>query len=170
MKRKMIVLLAALFALAAPLAATAAMEHGDHGKKEKMDHGKMAEMKHGEHGGMKMEEGMIMLGEKTEEGAKGMAHLKDVKAAMSKMGMKETHHFAVMFVDTATGDPIESGSVAVKIKSPSGKEIGPVKLMGMDGHFGADIVLDEAGKYEFMVGTKLQDGQKRQYHFEHMLM
>jgi hypothetical protein len=87
---------------------------------------------------------------------------------MAKMGMKETHHFMVAFVDAA-GEPVTEGNVAVKIKDPAGKESAPVKLMGMEGHFGADIVLEKAGKYEFMIGTKLKDGQKRQYHFEHMV-
>ena len=168
MKRKMIVLLAALFALAAPLTAFAAMEHGDHGKKEKMDHSQMKDMKHGEHGGMGMHGDMVMLGEQTEGGVKAMAHLNDVKEAMAKMGMKETHHFMVAFVDDS-GEQITEGTVAVKIKDAAGKESGPVKLMGMEGHFGADIVLEKAGKYEFMVGTKLKDGKTRQYHFEHMV-
>jgi hypothetical protein len=169
MKRKTIVLLlAALFALAAPLAAFAAMEHEDQGKKEGMDHGKMEGMKHGEHGGMGMHGAMVMLGEQTQDGVKAMAHLNDVKEAMAKVGMKETHHFMVAFVDAA-GKQIIEGNVAVKIKDPAGNEMGPVKLMGMEEHFGADIVLEKAGKYEFMVGTKLKDGEKRKYHFEHMV-
>jgi hypothetical protein len=36
--------------------------------------------------------------------------------------------------------------------------------MGMDGHFGADIVLDKKGMYHFKIGTKLADGKKRTYH------
>jgi hypothetical protein len=168
MKRKMIVLFAALFALAAPLTAFAAMEHGDHGEKEKMDHAQMKDMKHGEHDGMGMEGDMVMLGEQTEGGVKAMAHLNDVREAMAKVGMKETHHFMVAFVDDS-GEQVTEGTVAVKIKDPAGNETGPVKLMGMEGHFGADIVLEEAGKYEFMVGTKLKDGQTRQYHFEHIV-
>jgi hypothetical protein len=98
-----------------------------------------------------------------------MAHLKDVRDAMAKMDMKETHHFMVMFMDTTTGEPIEQGSAALKIVSPSGKEVGTVKLMGMQGHFGADIALSEKGKYEFTVGTKLADGEKRQFEFSHTL-
>jgi len=151
--RKTIVLLAALFALSVPLAAVAAMEHG-----------KMEGM---EHSGMMMEGGMIMLGDETEDGVKAMAHLKDVKEAMAKMGMKETHHFMIAFVDTATGKAVESGTVAVKIEDPSGKEGKAIKLMGMQGHFGADIVLPEKGEYHFLVGTKLLDGKKRQYHFHY---
>lgn len=163
--KKMNAILVALFLMGLPL-ASGAMEGMEHGKTEKMEHGSMEGMKHGERGGMMMGEGMIMLGEETEEGVKAMAHLNDVKEAMAKMGMKETHHFMVAFVDEA-GEQITEGTVAVKIKGPAGKEIGPVKLMGMEGHFGADIVLEEAGKYEFMVGTKLKDGQARQFHFEH---
>lgn len=153
-------ILVAIFLLGLPLAA-GAMSH------EKHEHGKMEGMKHEGHAGMKMEEGMVMVGEETEEGVKAMAHLNDVKAAMAKVGMKETHHFMVAFVDTASGEQITEGTVAVKIKDPAGKEGDPVKLMGMEGHFGADIVLPEKGEYHFKVGTKLADGKKREYHFHH---
>jgi len=158
--KKVNAILVALCLLGLPLTA-GAMEGMKHG-----EHGKMEGMKHEGHGGMKMEEGMIMVGEETEEGVKAMAHLNDVKAAMAKMGMKETHHFMVAFVDTA-GNPVTEGTVAVKIKNPAGKEGAPVKLMGMDGHFGADIVLPEKGEYHFKVGTKLADGKKREYHFHY---
>jgi hypothetical protein len=152
--RKFTVLMAAFFVCVLPLVVSAAMhEHGEHGKME----------------GMKMEKGMVMLGDQTVEGVKAMAHLNDVKEAMAKMGMKETHHFMVMFMDTKTGKPITEGTVAVKIESPAGKEGDPVKLMGMEGHFGADIVLSEKGDYEFKVGTKLPDGQKRQYEFKYSI-
>lgn len=160
--KKVNAILAALFLIGLPLAA-GAMEHG---KMEKMEHGSMEGMKHGEHSGMMMGEGMVMLGEETEEGVKAMAHLNDVKAAMAKMGMKETHHFMVAFVDAA-GKPVTEGTVAVKIKDPAGKEGGAIKLMGMEGHFGADIVLPEKGEYHFKVGTKLPDGKKREYHFHY---
>jgi hypothetical protein len=170
MKKRLTVLLSILCALSLPLVATAAMhEHGSMEKMEGMEHGKMEGMKHEgmEHGSMMMEKGMVMLGEKTEDGVKAAAHLNDVKEAMAKMGMKETHHFMVMFMDAKTGEPITEGTVAVKIEGPAGKTSDPVKLMGMEGHFGADIVLAEKGKYEFKVGTKLRDGQKRQYEFEY---
>jgi hypothetical protein len=70
----------------------------------------------------------------------------------------------VAFVDAA-GKPVTEGTVAVKIKNPAGKEGKAIKLMGMEGHFGADIVLPEKGEYHFKVGTKLADGKKREYHF-----
>jgi hypothetical protein len=154
--KKVNAILVALFLLGLPLAAGAmeGMKHDEHGKMEGMKHEGM------------MEEGMVMLGEETEEGVKAMAHLNDVKAAMAKMGMKETHHFMVAFVDAA-GKQITEGTVAVKIKNPAGKEGGAIKLMGMEGHFGADIVLPEKGEYHFKVGTKLADGKKREYHFHY---
>jgi hypothetical protein len=39
----------------------------------------------------------------------------------------------------------------------------------MQGHFGADVALSEKGKYEFTVGTKLADGEKRQFEFSYTL-
>lgn len=173
--------------LAVPLASQA-MSHGKgemdhdkmdmkHGEQSKMDHGKMKmdhdkkEMDHGkmDHGGMDMSGDMIMLGDATEDGVKAMAHLKDVGAAMAKMGMPSTHHIMINFVDLASGKPIESGVAAVKIEGPNGELSEPVKLMGMQGHFGADIELPVAGEYEFKVGTKLADGKKRQFEFKFQL-
>jgi len=161
--KRFFTLTAILSMLALPLGALA-MSH------EKDDHGSMDSMgsMNGDmDGGMSMKGDMIMLGEKTEDGVKAMVHLKDVKDAMAKMGMSETHHFMVMFMDTESGEPVESGLAAVKIEGPDDYTAGPIKLMGMQGHFGADITLPEKGKYEFKVGTKLSDGQKRQYEFEY---
>ena len=152
------------------------MNHGsmdmNHGSMD-MDHGKM-DMNHGqmnmEHGSMSMQGGMIMLGNETENGVEAMAHLKDVREAMSKVGMTgTTHHLMLKFKDQATGKPIDSGTVAVKIQGPDGKEMPPVKLMGMMGHFGADVDLETPGTYHFTVGTKLADGTKRQYEFSYTL-
>ncbi|NJC87496.1 MAG: hypothetical protein FIB02_03035 [Desulfuromonas sp.] len=149
--------------VAAPLPVLAAMhEHGGSSSMGSMDHGSM---KMDDHGGMK-DAATAMLGDQTVEGVKAMAHLKDVKAAMSKMGMKETHHFMVNFLGK-DGKPITEGTVAVKIKSPAGKEGEAIALMGMQGHFGADVVLAEQGAYEFKVGTKLPDGTTRQYEFKY---
>jgi len=155
------------YALAASHEGMSSMDHGkmegmDHGKMEGMDHGKMEGM---DHGGMAMSGNMIMLGEETEGGVKAMAHLKDVKEAMAKMGMPGTHHFMVMFSDVATGKPIDAGKVAVKIEGPNDFKAGPIELMGMQGHFGADISLPGPGKYEFKIGSKLADGKKRQFEF-----
>jgi len=139
-----------------------AATHEGHGD---MDHSKMEHGSQGMHDNMSAAGGMIMLGEQSMHGVKAMAHMKDVGAAMSKMGMKTTHHFMVMFNDEKSGKPIESGKVAVKITSPDGTVGEPLELMGMQGHFGADVTLDKPGKYAFQVGTKLADGEARQFSF-----
>jgi len=170
--RSILMILAVLVAL--PLAALA-MQHEaggsgmDHGKMD-MDKGKM-DMDKGEmeHGGMMMEGNMAMLGDAVEDGVKAMAHLKDVKDAMAKMGMKTTHHLMVMFADADSGKPIDAGMAAVKITGPDGKESEAIKLMGMQGHFGADVALAGPGAYHFSIGTKLPDGKKRQFEFDYHL-
>lgn len=151
MNKKMSLIVAALIIFALPLSATAKSH-------EKHEHGH----KHDDHAGM------VMLGEQTIDGIKAMAHLNDVKAAMAKIGMKETHHFMAAFVDAA-GNQVTEGTVAVKIVDPAGKESAPIKLIGMEGHFGADILLAAKGKYVFKVGTRLPDGKTRQYEFEYSI-
>lgn len=153
-------MMAALLVLSAAPAMAMHHEQGGHG-----GHGGGASMGSMEHAGM-MDAGTVMVGEQSVEGIKAMAHVRDVKAAMARMGMKETHHFMVNFVGK-DGKPITEGTVAVKIKSPAGKEGEPIQLMGMQGHFGADIVLADKGAYEFKVGTKLPDGVSRQYEFKY---
>ncbi len=139
----------------------------DHGKHS--DGGqKMAAMHEGHagHGGMAASGNMLDLGSVVVKGVEGMAHMKDVRASMAKMGMKTTHHFMVMFNDEKTGKPVESGKVAVKITGPDGTMTGPLELMGMQGHFGADVTLDKPGDYRFEVGSKLADGEARQFEFK----
>jgi hypothetical protein len=176
MKRTLSLLLAFLFLAglllaAAPFGASAmshdkAHQHHQAPAQKTQDHGAHGQSGHDMHGGHAE---MAMLGAKVENGIEATAHLNDVGEAMAKMGMKETHHFMVLFVDAGTGVPVERGNVALKIKGPGGSEIGPVVLVGMDGHFGADIVLPEKGQYEFTVGTKLADGKTRQFQFSHRL-
>lgn len=111
---------------------------------------------------------MIMLGDQVVDGVKADAHLNDVKEAMAKMGMKETHHLMVMFKDE-TGKVVEAGTVALKVKGPDKIESAAIPLMGMGGHFGADIVLGTPGPYTFTIGTKLADGKTRQFAFTYEL-
>ncbi len=170
----------AILALACLLLPMSAFASGDHGKKMDMDHGKMdkkMDMDHGkmdkkmdmDHGkmGMKMDKDTIMLENEVVDGVMGMGHLKDVQAAMAKMKMKETHHFAVMFQDAESKKHIEEGQAALKIEYPNGETGKAIMLMGMQGHFGADIVLPEKGIYHFYVASKLEDGKKRKYHFHY---
>jgi hypothetical protein len=149
--------LAAIFAL--PAAAFAAShEHGMAG----MDHGSMS--KKGD-----IHKGMLTVGEQTVDGVKAIVYLNDVKATMAKMGMKETHHLMIHFYNAKDGKTIETGTAAVKIKGPDSKEGAAIKLIGMDKHFGADVILEQKGAYVFTVGTQLADGVKRQYELKYEL-
>ena len=120
---------------------------------------------HEGHSGMAASGNMLDLGTVTVKGVAAMAHMKDVRTAMAKMGMKTTHHFMIMFNDEKSGKSIEAGTVAVKITGPDGTVSEPLELMGMQGHFGADVTLDKPGEYRFQVGSKLADGTARQYEF-----
>jgi len=122
-----------------------------------MDSGQMA--------GMSMDADTVMLPGKTVDGVRAMAHLRDIRAAMAKMNMSQTHHFMVMFTDAETGKSLDSGLAAVKITDPQGTTSTPVKLMGMKGGFGADVTLDKPGIYTFDVATRFADGKKRQFQF-----
>lgn len=126
-----------------------------------MDHGQ-------DHSGMDMGGDTIMLENDMQEGVMAMAHLRDISKKMKELGMEQTHHFMVMFKDHKTDKTIDTGVVAVKVIDPEGNEHKAVKLMGMDGSFGSDVVLNKHGKYTFEVGTKLADNIKRQFHFTYM--
>ena len=122
-----------------------------------------------DHAGMAAAGGVLDLGAKAEKGVKATANMKDVGAAMAKMGMKTTHHFMISFADEKSGKALDGGTVAVKIVDPAGTVTGPMALIGMQGHFGADVILDKKGEYTFQVGSKLADGQVRQYEFKTLI-
>ncbi|MFA5718509.1 MAG: hypothetical protein WC952_12415 [Desulfobulbaceae bacterium] len=169
MKRKMLLLLTCLLAVAVPFGAMA------------MNHEK--EMSHQGHGAMEAAEGQggheqsmhdmagqagaIMLGSTVEDGVKATAQLNDMREVMASMGMKETHHFMVSFAEEASGGQIAEGTVALRIKGPDGTETGPIQLMDMAGQFGADVSLPDKGSYELTVGSRLQDGKTRQFVFSY---
>jgi hypothetical protein len=113
--------------------------------------------------------GMIMLGEEVQNGVKAMFHLIPIDPKVMPAGNRITHHLMVKFNDAANGKAITSGTVAVKVESPEGKEAAPVKLMGMQGHFGADMTLDKPGIWHFRIATKLADGKVRQFHSHHVV-
>ncbi len=134
--------------------------HKDH----KMESGKHGDMNKS-HDGMAAKGVMMMLENATVDGVTGMVHVKDVSAAMAKMGMEITHHIMVKLVDEKTGEPIETGAAAVKIKGPDGESSDAVKMMPMSGQFGADVTLAQKGVNTFIMGTKLPDGKKRTFEF-----
>jgi hypothetical protein len=166
MKRTFTLLIAALFIAATPFSALA-RDHGHGGHGGHSGHGSPApaDELHGDHAHDYME----TIGVEIVDGVRAVAHLDDVREAMAKAGMKETHHLMVFFVEEKTGNPIEAGTAALKVEGPGGKETGPIRMVGMEGHFGADIVLEGHGHYEFTVGTRLADGKTRQFEFMHIL-
>lgn len=136
--------------------------HGEHGDHQMMD------ASSGHNSMQMMNSQSIMLGEKTVDGISGMAHLNDIGKMMSSMGRKENFHFMMMLADAKSHAGIDQATIAVKITEvKTGTTTEAIPLVGMGGHFGADIVLAGAGEYRFVVGTKLQDGSKRQFEFSY---
>lgn len=155
--KKTILALVAAAALSVPGLAFAASH--DHGSSHDMNG-------HDGHGSMKMDGAMQMLPMQTVDGVSATVHIKDVKAAMAKMGMKHTHHFMVTLEDDSNGEQIVPQVIAVKITDPSGKESEPVALMAMQGHAGADVVLATPGAYVFKVAAKIPGEKKVQFEFK----
>jgi len=152
--KKMTVLIAALFALTAPLASFAAMDHGSHSS---MD------MSHGAQKGNVAHEEVVA-------GVKASFTVQTMKEAMKAMGMempmgvKDTHHISVSFKDAKTGKALSEGEVKVKVQNPD-KSTQAKDLMGMQGHFGADFDLSKAGRYGVMCKFQLKDGKIRSAKF-----
>lgn len=150
--KKMTVLIAALFALSAPVAAYATDHSG-----------------HGEHSS-----GMTHSGntahEEVVDGVKATFTVQTMAAAMKAMGMampkgvKETHHISVSFKDAKSGKALTEGEVKVKVQYPDKSEQ-TRDLTGMHGHFGADFDLSSKGKYGVMCKFKLSDGKVRSAKF-----
>lgn len=152
--KKTTVLIAALFALAAPVASFA------------MDHGSM-KMEHGDHSMMEM--GSVAHQEVV-DGVKATfkvlsmkEHMKASNMEMPK-DMKETHHIMVEFKDAKSGKALTEGEVKVKVQGPDKAEQ-TKELMGMQGHFGADFDLSKKGKYGVMAKFQLKDGKTRSAKF-----
>jgi hypothetical protein len=149
-----------------------AQSHEDHDDQTMHHQGSQPMMEHkGDHDAKQQHRTRsLMVGEQTIDGVKAMVHLNDVGAMMAEMGMRENYHFMIMFTDAATGQSVEQGTVAVKITEPKTGQPGEaIPLMGMGGHFGADVLLSAKGEYTFVVGSKLADGKKRQFTFVYTL-
>lgn len=140
--------------------ASLAMDHNAGHDMAGMDHGNMQQMQ-----GMNGMQGMKTLPADQEvDGVKAMFHLMSIDPKLLPAGHKATNHLMVMFNDAKTGKPIDIGTVAVKITDPDQKEAKPVKMMGMQGHFGVDVNLDRPGVWHFRIAAKLADGKVRQFH------
>ncbi len=174
MKRLTLAMIALIIAMGMPVLATA-MDHSAHGKDmadDMKEHGDMAHEDQGKHKGHDMAkmdmsgaEGgdFVEIGKDTQKGVVATAKVKtyDEKTmvSMEKMGMHATHHVMVFFTDEKTGEAVASGKAALKIKGSDAK---PAMLMLMGSGFGGDVTVGE-GMATFEIGTKLEDGKKRQF-------
>jgi len=139
------ILAAATLAMAAPLTVSA-----------QMDHGAMHGAGHGD-----MMSGAVAH-EEVINGVKATFEVMDMREQMKGMempkGMTATHHVMVRFTDAASGKKITEGEVKVKTVGPDkGEQL--KSLMGMQGHFGADVTMAKPGKYGIMAKFKLKDGR-----------
>ena len=160
MKRLTFATMALVFAMGMPMLATAAMDHGSHDKEMSKD------MDHDMHKGhdMAAKDGdFVEIGKDTQDGVVATVKVKtyDEKtmATMEKMGMNATHHVMVFFTDEKTGAAVASGKAALKVK---GEDAKPEMLMQMGTGFGSDVSVGD-GMSTFEIGTKLEDGKKRQF-------
>ena len=182
MKRMIITSLAIAFAMGMPMAAMASshMAHGDHGKamaEEKMQHGDMEHADQGKHTGhaMKMEhakemshdmhkghamggDDFVEIGKDTQNGVVATVKVKTYDDKTVAM-IGATHHVMVFFADEKSGEALGGGKAALKVKEQGGK---PAMLMQMGEGYGADVKL-EGMMNTFEIGTKLEDGEKRQF-------
>jgi len=151
--KKMILTVAAILALTAPVAFAA--DHSGH------------DMSHGDHA--MMDKGDVAHQEVV-EGVKAVFKVLSMKEHMKAMNMempkdmKETHHIMVEFKDAKTGKALTEGEVKVKVQNPD-KSDQTKDLMGMQGHFGADFDLSKKGKYGVMCKFQLKDGKTRSAKF-----
>lgn len=120
--------------------------------------------------GMENMQGKKALPEEQEvDGVKAMFHLMPIDAGALPAGQQATHHLMVMFNDAKSGKQLAGGTVAVKITDPGQVEAKPVKMMGMQGHFGVDVNLDRPGVWHFRIAAKLADGKVRQFHSHYVV-
>lgn len=150
--KKMILTVAAILALTAPVAIAA--DHGGHGGHDKGHGGHQGDIAHQE----------VVDGVKATFKIMSMKeHMKAMDMEMPK-GMKETHHIAVEFKDAKSGKALTSGEVKVKLQNVDKSEQ-TKDLIGMQGHFGADFDLSQKGKYGVMCKFQLKDGKTRSAKF-----
>ena len=150
--KRIVLMLAAILALTVPAAFAA--EHG---------HGGGHEMGHGGHQGDVAHEEVVDGVKATFKVMSMKEHMKAMKMELPK-GMKETHHVAVEFKDVKSGKSLTEGEVKVKVQNPD-KSDQTKDLVGMQGHFGADFIMANKGKYGVMCKFLLKDGKTRSSKF-----
>ena len=167
MQRVLIYSLILMFVLAVPMAALASNccttdKHGaaKSGEASKMKGHTMEghdAMGHDMHGG-----GFATIGEQTVKNVKAVAKI--IAYDAEKVAMTNaTHHIMVYFTDAKSGKAITGGKAALKVQGQDATSR-PMMLTLMGEGYGADLRIDK-GQYKFEVGSKLEDGQKRQFSY-----
>jgi len=153
MKKKALIIAALTIAASVPMTVSAAQH----------DHTSVHEG-HGSH----MAQAGTVVHQQVVDGVKVTFRLLDIKKQMKGMevpkGMKETHHLMAEFADAKNGKPITEGEVKVKVVGPDQSEQ-TKDLRGMEGHFGADVIMAKAGKYGVMCKFRVKDGKARSSKF-----
>ncbi len=111
--------------------------------------------------------GFVDVGKETQDGVVATVQIKaydgETIDKMKTMGLEATHHVMVYFTDEKSGKPVAGGMVAVKVKGAEDTPAKPVMMMLMGDGFGSDVTVKGKGMYTFEIGTKLEDGKKRQF-------
>jgi hypothetical protein len=147
--KKLSLTLAAILALAAPVAFAADQAGHDHSS-----HAAMGSAAH----------------EEVVDGVKATFNVQTMADAMKTMGMempkgvKETHHISLALKDVKSGKALTEGEVKIKLQGPDKAEQ-TKDLMGMHGHFGADFNMAKKGRYGVMCKFKAGDGKVRSAKF-----
>lgn len=168
MKNLTIAFLTMFLVLSLPMLALSA-SHGDQdmhkGHEMNMDNAK--EKAHDMHKGHDMSgDDFVEAGKDTQDGVVATVKIKtydeETVNKMKAMGMAATHHVMVFFADEKSGDAIVAGKAALKVKGSGDDSAKPAMLMLMGNGFGTDVNL-EGMMITFEIGTKLEDGKKRQF-------
>jgi len=109
------------------------------------------------------------VGVAVDDGIFAKVELKDVREADLPLGLETTHHFIAGFNDDLQADAVQSGTVQLRVISPSGITGAPITLVGMEEHFGTDLILQESGEYMFSLTANFADGKNRVYNYKHAL-
>ena len=167
MQKIMIYSLVFMFMLVMPMAAQASNccptdKHGEQGDEAIKKQGHKMEG----HAGHDMHEGgFVLVGEQTVKNVKAIAKIMVYDAEKVAM-TNATHHIMVYFKNAETGNAITDGKAALKVKDHDVASK-PMMLVLMGDGFGTDLRIDK-GHNEFEVGTKLEDGKKRQFKYDYI--
>ena len=107
-----------------------------------------------------------LLGSKEIAGIKATATLETIaNPAYVAMGVGQTHRFSIRFNAGDKPKPLTKGLVAVKVSGPDGELSKAIKLNLESGVFTSNLNLLQRGDYLVVVGCRINDGRKRQFHF-----